>query len=196
MPLQVQEYLPGGDLFSVLDPGTGMAENVLFYYARQVAEALVHLHGLGIAHRDIKCEHIVMTWDRRQVKLIDFGCSVYVTQGPCERHHVGTLSYLAPELTEEDTGENKVQHLDLLKCDVFAFGVVLLVCATGNFLWKDPNVLSHFDTFLEFLNTIQKRSTCPSDKLATLLNAMLTTHHEHRWTSKQVADYLCNNNTP
>lgn len=41
---------------------------------KQIAEGLCYLHSLGIVHRDIKCENILMTKDKTP-KIADFGLS-------------------------------------------------------------------------------------------------------------------------
>lgn len=44
---------------------------------KSIAKGLSHAHGLGIAHRDIKPDNIIMTSADREArpKLIDFGLS-------------------------------------------------------------------------------------------------------------------------
>lgn len=45
---------------------------VRFYYS-QFGAALRYMHGIGFAHRDIKCENILMNQDKTVAKLTDFG---------------------------------------------------------------------------------------------------------------------------
>lgn len=56
----------------LLDGRNEVAEVVLRSIAFQVLLALAHLHGKGIAHRDIKPDNVMFDWDGT-VKLIDFG---------------------------------------------------------------------------------------------------------------------------
>ena len=70
----------------------------------QVCSGIQYLHECGIAHRDIKCENVLLTsvdYNTASCKLCDFGLSKacgedggisFPTAG------VGTVAYMAPEL--------------------------------------------------------------------------------------------------
>jgi serine/threonine protein kinase len=47
-------------------------------YSRQLFTAVEHLHGLNIAHRDISCENMILSHDRRTLQLIDWGQAVLI----------------------------------------------------------------------------------------------------------------------
>merc|ERR1711971_37253 len=46
----------------------------------KVVEALKHIHAHGVIHNDIKMENIVLSKDKSDVALIDFGLAVKVTE--------------------------------------------------------------------------------------------------------------------
>jgi serine/threonine protein kinase len=79
-----------------------------------LTEALAHLHGHGLVHRDIKPSDIIFVNDRP--KLADIGL---VTDTGDTRSIVGTEGYLAPE------GPGTPQ------ADIFALGEVLYEAVTG-----------------------------------------------------------------
>ncbi|KAJ8268397.1 hypothetical protein COCON_G00135690 [Conger conger] len=63
-----------GDLYDIIDPEVGMAEEMVQRVASQVSGALSHLHALGFVHRDVKPENIFLCDQTCQwVKLGDFG---------------------------------------------------------------------------------------------------------------------------
>lgn len=66
----------------------------------QVLRALVYLHRRGIVHRDLKPSNILVA-DDGQVKVLDFGISVYSGLQHQEVHMAGTAAYMAPELLGE-----------------------------------------------------------------------------------------------
>ncbi|CAL8259596.1 unnamed protein product [Arctogadus glacialis] len=63
----------------------------------QLASALDHLGTLGIIHGDLKPNNIMMTGQDTQVKIIDFGCSLKLSQAMIG-FNLGTLWYRSPEI--------------------------------------------------------------------------------------------------
>ena len=79
------------------------------------------MHDIGIAHRDLKLENIMLTSldDHPQLKIIDFGLSCQFDPDDNSETKfktlVGTPHYLAPEVISQNYSE---------KCDIWALGVV------------------------------------------------------------------------
>ena len=112
----VTEFVPGGDLYSLLENIGAMTEEHAKIYAMQVLLALRYLRQNGIIHRDIKPDNILVSADGK-LKLTDFGLSY---MGMVDRRlgidadgngeeegneslkqassFVGTPDYIAPEI--------------------------------------------------------------------------------------------------
>jgi serine/threonine protein kinase len=91
----VLEYLSGGDMSAMCKRQALEFENALFYL-EQVCTGLAHAHGLGVIHRDIKPQNLLLTEDRQVVKIADFGVArLEASEGVITR--VGTNVYAAPE---------------------------------------------------------------------------------------------------
>ena len=91
----VLEYLPGGDMLALSRHRPLSIEKTLFYL-EQVCSGLAHAHQCGVIHRDIKPQNLLLTADRKIVKIADFGVARFeASDGAITR--VGTNIYSAPE---------------------------------------------------------------------------------------------------
>jgi len=125
----VLEFLPGGSLKSknkeIYSSGHELSLAQVVEYGLQIAEGLAHAHRLGIIHRDVKTENMMLTGEGK-VKITDFGLAklrggAHVTKTGST---VGTAAYMSPE---QIRGEEVDQRTDL-----FSFGVLLYELATGH----------------------------------------------------------------
>ena len=91
----VLEYLPGGDMLALSRHHPLSIEKTLFFL-EQVCSGLAHAHQCGVIHRDIKPQNLLLTADRKIVKIADFGVARFeANEGAITR--VGTNIYSAPE---------------------------------------------------------------------------------------------------
>ncbi len=117
------EYVDGGNLKTVLNNGQIPFERFLDIVTA-VSEGLSKAHNLGIIHRDIKSENILMTSDGRP-KITDFGLAKLKGSGTITLagKALGTAAYMSPEQAQ---GE----ELDA-RSDIFSLGVVFYELLTG-----------------------------------------------------------------
>jgi serine/threonine protein kinase len=111
-----------GDLLDfVVENALGEADIAVL--AHQILEALDWLHGIGIAHRDVKLENVLLAGDgaRPDAFLCDFGFAAArdADAGEFFTEPVGSKPYCAPELLRARPYTEAV--------DMWAFGVVLYV---------------------------------------------------------------------
>lgn len=116
----VMDFVPGGELFTLLRKSGRFPEPVAKFYAAEVALALNYLHRLDITYRDLKPENILLNGDGH-IKIADFGfakrCST-TTWTLC-----GTPDYLAPEIILQQRYTRSV--------DWYALGVLIFEMLTG-----------------------------------------------------------------
>ena len=93
----LMEYLPGGDLFVLLNKMGRMSEEQAKFYIAQIVLALEHLHNLDIIYRDLKPENILLD-SSGYIKIIDFGFAKQTEPGRRCVTLCGTPEYLAPEV--------------------------------------------------------------------------------------------------
>jgi serine/threonine protein kinase len=77
-----------------------MALPLLFVklYLYQLSRALSHIHALGICHRDIKPQNLLVNPENQQLKLCDFGSAKALVRGEPNVSYICSRYYRAPEL--------------------------------------------------------------------------------------------------
>ena len=133
------------DLFSVVMSGK-MIRPEIYCIFRQIVDGVAYLHGMGLAHRDLKLDNCVMTLDN-VVKIIDFGTATvfqYPGKGFTQASGVvGSDPYLAPEVLTAD-------KYDPRKTDVWSVAVIFMCMILRRFPWKipDPKVDPSYKSFV------------------------------------------------
>jgi serine/threonine kinase 38 len=70
----VMEYLPGGDMLTMMIRMDTLPENWARFYIAEIIVALDALHRTGIIHRDVKPDNVIFG-DAGHIRLSDFGLS-------------------------------------------------------------------------------------------------------------------------
>ncbi len=141
------QFVPGQPLDKLIERGPASLQ-LLLSVGIQIADGLQAAHALGIFHRDLKPQNVMLT-DGGLVKILDFGlarrlrpedasfdpskpaldkdasmAATYTARG-------GTVRYMAPE--QFVTGHSSVQS------DVWALGVILYELASGKHPFSRPD---------------------------------------------------------
>lgn len=82
----------------------------------ELLQAVAYIHSLGIAHRDVKLQNILLTRQGLHVKLIDFGLAD-TDDFAALKQPGGTVSYMSPE-------QMRAQIPDI-RNDIYSIGVVI-----------------------------------------------------------------------
>ena len=118
------EYVPGEDLKSFIRRSGHVNEAKAVGLARQIAEGLAEAHRLGVVHRDLKPQNIMIDRDGN-AKIMDFGIARSLqTRGATGTGVIiGTPEYMAPEQADG----RGVDH----RSDIYSLGAVLFEMVTG-----------------------------------------------------------------
>ena len=117
----LEEYVQGDTLGELLEGGllsVAEAKQV----TRQLCQALWVLHSMGVVHRDVKPDNVIIRGN--EAVLIDFDASrVYKNEIQEDTQILGTTGFAAPEqygLSQSDG-----------RADIYALGVLLNIMLTG-----------------------------------------------------------------
>ncbi|MFZ1013711.1 MAG: protein kinase [Terracidiphilus sp.] len=143
----VMQYVPGQSLDQLIGRGPANPQLVLSV-GIQIADGLQAAHALGIFHRDLKPQNVMLT-EGGLVKILDFGLARRLRPGDASfdpskpamakdaslaatyTARGGTIRYMAPE--QFVTGHSSVQS------DVWALGVILFELASGRHPFSRPD---------------------------------------------------------
>jgi serine/threonine protein kinase len=119
------DYVRGGDLLHFAY-GRNLTENEVRFYISETILALEYLHKLGIMHRDVKPENILLDL-HGHVVLSDFGVSKMFLPHEVRKTHsqCGTLHYMAPELLQRNAAGYD------MSVDWWSLGIVTYRLLTG-----------------------------------------------------------------
>ena len=187
----VMEYFEGQNLRQLVEKEGPLAYEDAASFIRQAALGLADAHRIGIVHRDVKPENIVVD-EHDFVKILDLGLALLDERSFMMKDSIvdedkilGTADYLAPEQALDS------HHVDA-RADIYGLGATLYFCLTG----KPP---FPFGTISERLLAHQRkepasifieRPDAPVD-LVEICSKMMAKKPENRiQTADEVADIM------
>ncbi|HZX10934.1 MAG TPA: protein kinase [Acidobacteriota bacterium] len=141
------EYIPGQDLKSFIRQSGQLTVGKAISIAKQVCSGLTEAHKLGVVHRDLKSNNIMIDRDGN-VRIMDFGIARSLgAKGITEAGvMIGTPEYMSPEQVE-------AKNVDP-RSDIYSLGIILYEMVTG----KVP-----FEGDTPFAVGVKHKSEIPKD---------------------------------
>lgn len=191
--LLVMEYCPKGDMLRYINEleHQQLRTAEARYFFAHLLEGLAFCHSLGICHRDLKLENLMLCptggaatasaaaaaeppsppWEALTLKIADFGLSDLNPIGILSTTYCGSPLYAAPELV----GIGRREGFDASKSDAWSCGVILCenrrirshAPPTHGLHPADVDSRSHTPFYLSSLSHSQTHSSpqrCPSTR--------------------------------
>ena len=150
----VWEFIDGTNIQKWITQNGPVPPRLSIEMSIQTLNGLEHLHSMGLIHRDISPENIMLSQDHHGkllVKVIDFGIAKQLAEGGGESGQgltqtgmfLGKLKYASPE---QAGFLREGEHLDP-RSDLYSFGIVMYEMLAGRapFVATNPNsyILKH-----------------------------------------------------
>lgn len=133
----VMELGSQGNLFEFIRTRGKLSEEFSKKLFHQLSLAIKFIHDQNIAHRDLKCENLLLDNDFN-LKVADFGFSKRLEymagQIVLSDTFCGSSAYAAPELLQRIPYNPKMT-------DVWSMGVLLFIMLTGTMPYNDSNIM-------------------------------------------------------
>lgn len=129
----VFEYCAGGDLAHLLQAGR-IKEDRAREYMQQMIDALRYIKARNIIHRDLKPHNIMLSADRKTIKITDFNFARELYDNDLAQTLCGSPLYMAPEIIEREDYS--------VKSDLWSVGIILYELVYGKSpYWDSINIL-------------------------------------------------------
>ncbi|MEM0999086.1 MAG: TOMM system kinase/cyclase fusion protein [Bacteroidota bacterium] len=153
-PYAVFEFVSGTNLKDYIGVRNGLSALETRDLMAQVLDALVCAHAKGIVHRDLKPHNIMVTQTgtKSHVKILDFGIGAFTREFRRSDYQsltltqevLGTPAYSAPEQLRGEAPS--------VKSDLYAWGLILLECLTGEPVVRGDSIAEVFQQQLSPAN--------------------------------------------
>ena len=118
-------------------------------YAYQMLLSIKYIHSIGITHRDIKPQNILVDQKTNIIKLCDFGSAKKLVQGQKSLAYICSRYYRAPELIFGSTNYNS-------QIDVWSMGCVIAELVLGRPLFPGDTPSDQLVEIIKILGTPTK----------------------------------------
>jgi tetratricopeptide (TPR) repeat protein/predicted Ser/Thr protein kinase len=135
MKFITMEYVDGQDLHAIIREKGKFTKAQVIAIMRQVCQALEAAHHVGVVHRDLKPQNILMDANWR-VLVMDFGLARTLEDNGMTQSGslVGTMDYMSPE---QALGKSVDQ-----RSDIFAMGIIFYELLSGQMPYQAPTAVA------------------------------------------------------
>ncbi|KAF7247887.1 Rho-associated protein kinase 2 [Varanus komodoensis] len=172
----VMEYMPGGDLVNLMS-NYDVPEKWAKFYTAEVVLALDAIHSLGLIHRDVKPDNMLLD-KYGHLKLADFGTCMKMDETGMVRCDtaVGTPDYISPEVLKSQGGDGYYGR----ECDWWSVGVFLFEMLVGDTPFYADSLVGTYSKIMDHKNSLHFPEDVEISKYAKDLICAFLTDREVR----------------
>jgi len=172
----LMEYCPGNNLRHRLEQSQKFSMHECLEIGKQICKGLSELHKLGMVHRDIKPDNIVLS-EEGNIKIVDYGIMYLPDLSELSQKEelismMGSPNYMAPELFRNSFGSPK--------SDIFSLGVTLYEMITGHFPYGQIDLHSKYDGH-KYIPVQDYIKDCPN-WFDSIIEKCVHLNHENRYS--------------
>ncbi|UCE41234.1 MAG: protein kinase [Candidatus Aminicenantes bacterium] len=129
------EYVPGETLKGMIRMTKQLSMGTAVSTAKQICEGLNEAHRLGVVHRDLKPQNIMID-KQGNARIMDFGIARSLESEGTTRPGIiiGTPEYMSPEQTESREVDQR--------SDIYSLGIILFEMLTGRIPFEGETPIS------------------------------------------------------
>jgi len=181
----IMNLAENGDLLEYIRERGPMADDEARRLFRQLITATEYFHGLGIVHRDLKCENLLLDLSYNLV-VSDFGFArgqpINAESGKrrLSQTFCGSYAYAPPEILRGIAYDGAI-------ADIWSVGVVLYTMVSASLPFDDSNLKTLLEQVMRAVHFSSRKKITLEAK--DLIQKILQPSIEKRYTLKQIKDH-------